>query len=91
MRAKEYAANWWNIPKVHTSYEDLLNDDEVDMVYIGLPPGLHYEWTMKALERGKHVLVEKPVANNAEDARRMFEYAESKGLVLMEAFHYRYV
>lgn len=54
-----------------------------------LPNGLHYEWTLKALAAGKHVLLEKPSADTAEEAREMFELAESKGLVLLEAFHYR--
>ena len=56
-----------------------------------LPNGLHYEWTMKALAAGKHVLVEKPSANTAAETRRMFEFASQKGLVLLEAFHYRRV
>jgi predicted dehydrogenase len=56
-----------------------------------LPNGLHYEWTRKALSAGKHVLLEKPAANTAEETKAMFELAESKGLVLMEAFHYRCV
>jgi predicted dehydrogenase len=51
--------------------------------------GLHFEWTMKALAAGKHVLLEKPSTNTAEETRVMFEFAEKKGLVLLEAFHYR--
>ena len=54
-----------------------------------LPNGLHYEWTMKALAAGKHVLLEKPSANTAEETRRMFAFAQEKRLVLLEAFHYR--
>lgn len=54
-----------------------------------LPNGLHYEWTMKALAAGKHVLLEKPSANTAEETRKMFASAQEKGLVLLEAFHYR--
>jgi predicted dehydrogenase len=53
-----------------------------------LPNGLHFEWTMKALAAGKHVLVEKPSANTAEETRQMFELAERKGLVLLEAAHH---
>jgi predicted dehydrogenase len=56
-----------------------------------LPNGLHYEWTMKALAAGKHVLLEKPSGNTAEETRRMFSLADQKGLVLLEAFHYRQV
>ncbi|KAJ7625522.1 NAD(P)-binding protein [Roridomyces roridus] len=55
-----------------------------------LPNGLHYEWTMKALAAGKHVLLEKPAANTAEETRQMFDSAEKKGLVLLEAVHYRF-
>ena len=54
-----------------------------------LPNGLHFEWTMKALQAGKHVLLEKPSADTAEETRQMFEFAEKKGLVLLEAFHNR--
>lgn len=55
-----------------------------------LPNGLHYEWTMKALLAGKHVLLEKPSSNTAEETCKMFDFAASRGLVLLEAFHYRY-
>jgi predicted dehydrogenase len=56
-----------------------------------LPNGLHYEWTLKALAAGKHVLLEKPSTDTAEDTQRLFDFAERKGLVLLEAFHYRFV
>lgn len=81
------------IPKIyggHNGYQSLLNDPDVEVVYNPLPNGLHYEWTMKALAAGKHVLLEKPAADTAEETRAMFEFAERKGLVLMEAFHYRF-
>lgn len=51
--------------------------------------GLHYEWTIKALKAGKHVLLEKPSTNNAEDTRKLWEYAKGKNLVLLEAIHVR--
>lgn len=73
-----------------TGYQQLLDDPEVEAVYNPLPNGLHYEWTMKALAAGKHVLLEKPAADTAEETREMFKLAESKGLILMEAFHYRF-
>ncbi|KDQ61328.1 hypothetical protein JAAARDRAFT_30745 [Jaapia argillacea MUCL 33604] len=82
-----------SIPKVYSGsngYQALVEDPEVDVVYNPLPNGLHYEWTMKALAAGKHVLLEKPSADTADETRRMFEYAEQKGLVLLEAFHYRF-
>ncbi|KAH9967102.1 NAD-P-binding protein [Russula compacta] len=72
------------------AYQKLLDDPEIDVVYNPLPNGLHYEWTMKALAAGKHVLLEKPSADTAEETRKMFAYAQERGLVLMEAFHYRF-
>lgn len=74
----------------HSNLE-LLNDPDIEVVYNPLPNGLHYEWTMKALLAGKHVLLEKPAANTSEETMRMFELAKEKGLILMEAFHYRYI
>ncbi|KAJ3528545.1 hypothetical protein NM688_g7985 [Phlebia brevispora] len=73
-----------------TAYQQLLDDPRVAAVYNPLPNGLHYEWTMKALSAGKHVLLEKPSSDTAAETREMFEYAEQKGLVLLEAFHYRF-
>ncbi|EIN09608.1 NAD(P)-binding protein [Punctularia strigosozonata HHB-11173 SS5] len=91
-KAETYAKKW-GIQKTYggpAGYDELLNDPEIDAVYNPLPNGLHYEWTMKALSKGKHVLLEKPSADTAEETRKMFELAEQKGLVLMEAFHYRF-
>lgn len=73
-----------------SGYQELLDDPEVQVVYNPLPNSLHYEWTMKALLAGKHVLLEKPSSSTAEETRKMFEFAEIKGLVLLEAFHYRF-
>ena len=78
------------IPTVHGSYEELLADPEIDAVYNPLPNGLHAEWTIAALEAGKHVLCEKPFTNNATEAREVAAVADRTGLVVMEAFHYRY-
>ena len=78
------------IPHVHDSYDDLLLDPNIDAVYIPLPNGLHCEWTIRALEAGKHVLCEKPMAANAAEALRMQGVAEKTGRVLVEAFHWRY-
>ena len=78
------------IPKVHTSYAELIADDDVDAVYVPLPNGLHAEWTIKALEAGKHVLCEKPFTANADEAEAVATVAGSTGLVVMEAFHWRY-
>jgi predicted dehydrogenase len=75
---------------VHADYDALLADPDVDAVYNPLPNGLHCEWTIRALEAGKHVLCEKPLASNAEEAQRMARAAEQTGRVLVEAFHWRY-
>ncbi len=78
------------MPAVHDSYADLLADPSLDAVYIPLPNGLHAQWTLAALEAGKHVLCEKPFTANAAQAREVAAAAEGSGLVVMEAFHYRY-
>ncbi len=83
-------AEEWNIPRSYGSYMESLEDDDIDAVYIPLPNSLHCEWTLRALEAGKHVLCEKPMAANAEEAERMAEASEKAGRVLVEAFHWRY-
>ncbi|KAG0347377.1 hypothetical protein BG005_000194 [Podila minutissima] len=88
-KAKDYATAH-GIPSTHASYDALISDPSIDCIYNPLPNGLHYEWTKKALEAGKHVLLEKPAASNAAQTREMFELAKSKNLVLLEAFHYRF-
>ncbi|KAL1714208.1 hypothetical protein EV715DRAFT_295380 [Schizophyllum commune] len=88
-RAEAFARTH-GVERVYDSYEDLLADPDIDAVYNPLPNTLHYEWTMRALAAGKHVLCEKPMANTAEEIREMFAFSEEKGLVLLEAFHYRF-
>lgn len=78
------------IEHVHQTYNDLLADPEVDAIYNPLPNGLHAEWTIRALKAGKHVLCEKPFASNAHEAEEMAKAAEETGLVLSEAFAFRY-
>lgn len=88
-RAQAFATKQ-GIARVHDSYDALLADSNVDAIYNPLPNSLHCEWTIKALEAGKHVLCEKPIASNAEEAQKMADAAARTGRVLMEAFHYRY-
>jgi predicted dehydrogenase len=78
------------IGRVHGSYEELLADPEIDVVYNPLPNGWHGAWSIRALEAGKDVLCEKPLAANADEAQRMVDAARHSGRRLVEAFHYRY-
>lgn len=78
----------FNFAKTYNSYEALLNDDEIQAVYIPLPNHLHYEWIMKAIDAGKNVLCEKPLAPTAKQVEELFEAAEKKGVILTEAFAY---
>jgi len=78
------------IPKVARNYPALLEDPDIDAIYNPLPNGLHAEWTLAAISAGKHVLCEKPFTANAVEAERVATAAEQSGLVVMEAFHYRY-
>ena len=88
-RAAAFAGKF-DIDRVYGSYEDVLADADVDAVYNPLPNSHHKRWTIAALRAGKHVLVEKPIAANADDARDMADAARDCGKVLMEAFHWRY-
>ena len=83
------AADEWGAPLAFGSYEELIDSSEVDAVYIGTPASLHREWAIAAIEAGKHVLCEKPLAANADDARAIAE-ADRGDVVVMEAFHWRY-
>lgn len=78
------------IPKVYDSYQALLDDPTIDVIYNPLPNSLHAEWSIKAMRAGKHVLCEKPIASNAQEAAQMATVAAETGLVLMEAFHNLY-
>jgi xylose dehydrogenase (NAD/NADP) len=78
------------IERAHGSYEALLEDGDVDAVYIGLPNGMHHAWATRALEAGKHVLVEKPFTRHAAEVESAYGTADAAGLVLMEAFMYRH-
>lgn len=74
--------------KAYVGYEALLQDDEVQAIYIPLPNKLHCEWVLKAIKAGKHVLCEKPLALNAKEAQEMYEAAKEQGVILAEAFAY---
>lgn len=78
------------IEQVYGGYDALLSDPEIDAVYIPLPNHLHHSWTLRALEAGKHVLCEKPLACNGRQAEEMAQAADDSGLLLMEAFMYRF-
>jgi len=88
-RAQAYARER-GIPTAHASYEALLADDGIDAVYVSLPNRLHHEWTLAALDAGKHVLCEKPYSRRPHEVEEAFDRAEAAGLVLMEAFMYRH-
>ncbi len=88
-RARRFARRH-GVPRVHESYTALLADPEIDAIYNPLPNALHAEWTLRALEAGKPVLCEKPLAANAEEALELLAASEKSGLALMEAFHWRY-
>lgn len=79
-----------HIEHVYDTYETLLADPEIDAVYIPLPNHLHKPWTLTALKAGKHVLCEKPMACNAQEAKEMADAAAKAGLLLMEGFMYRF-
>ena len=85
--AEAYAREW-NIPRAHGSYEALLADPEIDVIYNSLPNHLHAEWTIKALRAGKHVLCEKPFALTLAEVDAMSQAAHETGKVLAEAFMY---
>ncbi|MDH3839088.1 MAG: Gfo/Idh/MocA family oxidoreductase, partial [Desulfobacteraceae bacterium] len=86
----ETLAKKYDITQLYSQYESVIEDKQVDIVYIPLPNHLHREWTIRALEAGKHVLCEKPLACNTAEAMEMAEVASKKGLHLMEALMYRF-
>ncbi|MGE4583229.1 MAG: Gfo/Idh/MocA family protein [Sphaerochaeta sp.] len=89
-KAQEFAQKW-NIRKAYGSYEQMLNDPEIDLVYVCTPHSFHYEHMMLCLEHGKHVLCEKSFTMNADQARKVLAFGKEKGLLVAEAIWTRYL
>jgi predicted dehydrogenase len=88
-RAEEFARRH-GIPRAYGSYEELLADEDVEAVYIPLPNTMHCDWSIRAVEAGKHVLCEKPMSRRPADVERAFDAAERCNRLLSEAFMYRH-
>ena len=88
-RADAYAREW-DIPRAYGSYEALIEDQEIEAVYISLPNNLHCEWATKAVDGGKHVLCEKPLTRRVADAEALFEAAERNHRFVSEGFMFRH-
>ncbi len=89
-KAKE-TAKLLNIPKAYGSYEELLNDKDIEAIYIPLPNHMHIEWIEKSLEAGKHVLCEKPIGLNADQVKQLLDLVKNyPDLKVMEAFMFRF-
>jgi predicted dehydrogenase len=89
LKRAEQVAQELSIPKVYGSYEELFADPDVQAVYNPLPNHLHVAWSIKAAEAGKHILCEKPLGIDAEDAQKLVDACQENGVLLMEAFMYR--
>ena len=87
----EVFAKEWGFEKAYGSYEDMLSDDKVDLVYIAVPHSHHHKWTIEALNAGRNVLCEKAFAANTKQAEEMIALAEKKKLLLTEAIWTRYM
>jgi predicted dehydrogenase len=88
-RAEDYAREW-GIERAYGSYEALLEDADIDAVYISLPNTMHCEWSIRSVEAGKHVLCEKPMSRHPDEVEAAFDAAERAGRHLSEAFMYRH-
>lgn len=88
-KARDMAFNF-NIEKVYDNYQDLINDSNLDIIYIPLPNTLHKKWVFKTLEQNKHILCEKPLGINAAEVKEMIQKAEQESCILIEGFMYRY-
>ena len=88
-RAEAYAQEH-GLERAHGSYQELVDDPDLDAVYISLPNDTHVEWSVRALRAGKHVLCEKPLTRKTAEAEEAFDVAEQEGRLLMEAFMWRH-
>lgn len=89
-KARDFAQKW-NVRKAYGSYEEMLSDPEIDLVYVCTPHSLHFEHMMMCLEKGKHVLCEKSFTMNADQARKVLAYGKEKKLLVAEAIWTRYL
>ncbi|KAJ9108299.1 hypothetical protein QFC20_003460 [Naganishia adeliensis] len=90
LSSAQKGAKMFGIPKAYGSYEELLDDPEIDAIYISVPNGLHAEWAIKSMKTGKHVLIEKPLCANADEARAIFDVAKQTNRIALEAFHWQF-
>ena len=88
-KAKAQAAEF-SVPEAYGSYQELLDKSDIDAVFIPLPNGLHTEWAIKSMRAGKHVLIEKPIASNADEVRQIQSCAKETGKIALEAFHWQF-
>ncbi len=88
-RAESFAKQW-KIPRFYGNYQALLDDPDIDIIYNPLPNHLHLEWTLKAAQAGKHILIEKPIALSSSEVDEMIAAAQKYNVVIQEAFMYRF-
>jgi len=86
----ERGAREWGFPRAYGSYQEVVDNPEVEAVYIPLPNDMHAEWIRRCVDAGKAVLCEKPIALSRKEASEALEYAEKKGVLVMEAFMYHF-
>lgn len=86
----QIAAQYWNIKKTYGDYTSILNDPEIEAIYIPLPNHLHLEWVKKSIDAGKHIICEKPLTLTAKETKELIDYADNKDIIIMEAFMYRF-
>lgn len=89
VKAQEVAKEF-SIPRFYGTYESLLQDEKLDAVYLPLPNHMHADWIKKAADAGKHILCEKPLCMNTAEAEEVLEYTQKRGVILMEAFMYKF-